>query len=131
MWRVNKRPSMSYILYYCMYFFWAFATVFCHEVKNLLAWHIKQKLQNTFLRGLGKIMDPERELWREAYMNLVGTCHCGRGQQTCMPCFGLHDDSANDNSANDKMAARFSHTDDSATFLFEKKAKMFFPTPHG
>ena len=31
---------------------------------------------------------------------------------------GRHDDSANDNSANDKMAARFSHTDDSATFLF-------------
>ena len=42
-----------------------------------------------------------------------------------------HDDSANDNSANDKMAARFSHTDDSATFLFEKKGQNFFPTPHG
>ena len=38
----------------------------------------------------------------------------------------LHDDSANDNSAIDKMAARFWHTDDSATFLFEKKAKFFF-----
>ena len=34
---------------------------------------------------------------------------------------GLHDDSANDNSAIDKMTARFLHTDDSATFLFEKK----------
>ena len=44
---------------------------------------------------------------------------------------GLHDDSANDNSANDKMATRFSHTDDSATFLFEKKGQKFFPTPHG
>ena len=39
----------------------------------------------------------------------------------------LHDDSANDDSAIDKMAARFWHTDDSATFLFEKKkAKIFF-----
>ena len=44
---------------------------------------------------------------------------------------GLHDDSANDNSAIDKMAARFWHTDDSATFLFEKKGQKFFPTPHG
>ena len=43
----------------------------------------------------------------------------------------LHDDSANDNSAIDKMAARFWHTDDSATFLFEKKGQNFFPTPHG
>ena len=33
---------------------------------------------------------------------------------------GLHDDSANDDLAIDKMAARFWHTDDSATFLFEK-----------
>ena len=38
----------------------------------------------------------------------------------------LHDDSANDDSAIDKMAVRFWHTDDSATFLFEKKAKIFF-----
>ena len=45
--------------------------------------------------------------------------------------YGLHDDSANDNSAIDKMAARFWHTDDSATFLFEKKGQKFFPTPHG
>ena len=44
---------------------------------------------------------------------------------------GLHNDSANDDSAIDKMAARFWHTDDSATFLFEKKAKKNFPTPHG
>ena len=44
---------------------------------------------------------------------------------------GLHDDSANDDSAIDKMAARFWHTDDSATFLFEKKGQNFFPTPHG
>ena len=43
----------------------------------------------------------------------------------------LHDDSANDNSAIDKMAARFWHTDDSATFFFEKKGQNFFPTPHG
>ena len=43
----------------------------------------------------------------------------------------LHDDSANDDSAIDKMAARFWHTDDSATFLFEKKGQIFFPTPHG
>ena len=43
----------------------------------------------------------------------------------------LHDDSANDDSAIDKMAARFWHTDDSATFLFEKKGQNFFPTPHG
>ena len=45
--------------------------------------------------------------------------------------YGLHDDSANDDSAIDKMAARFWHTDDSATFLFEKKGQKFFPTPHG
>ena len=38
----------------------------------------------------------------------------------------LHDDSANDDSAIDKMAARFWHIDNSATFLFEKKAKKFF-----
>ena len=38
----------------------------------------------------------------------------------------LHDDSANDDSAIDKMAARFWHTDDSATFLFEKKGQKFF-----
>ena len=38
----------------------------------------------------------------------------------------LHDDSANDNSAIDKMAARFWHTDDSATFFLKKKAKNFF-----
>ena len=38
----------------------------------------------------------------------------------------LHDDSANDDSAIDKMAARFWLTDDSATFLFEKKAQNFF-----
>ena len=44
---------------------------------------------------------------------------------------GLHDDSANDDSAIDKMAARFWHTDDSATFLFEKKGQIYFPTPHG
>ena len=50
---------------------------------------------------------------------------------SCSKHEGLHDDSANDNSANDKMAARFSHTDDSATFLFEKKGQNFFPTPHG
>ena len=43
----------------------------------------------------------------------------------------LHDDSANDDSAIDKMAARFWHPDDSATFLFEKKGQNFFPTPHG
>ena len=43
----------------------------------------------------------------------------------------LHDDSANDDSAIDKMAAIFWHTDDSATFLFEKKDQIFFPTPHG
>ena len=43
----------------------------------------------------------------------------------------LHDDSANDDSAIDKMAARFWHTDDSATFLFEKKGQNFFPTSHG
>ena len=54
----------------------------------------------------------------------------------------LHDDSANDDSAIDKMAARFWHTDDTATFLFEKKAKKnflpltdfhlkTFPTPYG
>ena len=42
---------------------------------------------------------------------------------------GLHDNSANDDSAIDKMAARFWHTDDSATFLFEKKAKIFFNYP--
>ena len=36
--------------------------------------------------------------------------------------FLLHDDSANDDSAIDKMAARFSHTDNAATFPFEKKA---------
>ena len=45
--------------------------------------------------------------------------------------YGLHDDSANDNSAIDKMAARFWHTDDSATFLFENKGQNFFPTPRG
>ena len=45
--------------------------------------------------------------------------------------YGLHDDSANDDSAIDKMAARFWHTDDSATFLFEKKGQKFFPTSHG
>ena len=44
---------------------------------------------------------------------------------------GLHDDSANDNSAIDKMVARFWHTDDSATYFWKKKAKIFFPTPHG
>ena len=38
----------------------------------------------------------------------------------------LHDDSANDDSAIDKMAARFWHADDSATFLFEKKGQIFF-----
>ena len=44
----------------------------------------------------------------------------------------LHDDSANDDSAIDKMAARFWLTDDSATFFFfEKKGQNFFPTPHG
>ena len=43
----------------------------------------------------------------------------------------LHDDSANDNSAIDKMADRFWHTDDSATFIFEKIGQKFFPTPHG
>ena len=43
----------------------------------------------------------------------------------------LHDDSANDDLAIDKMAARFWHTDDSATFLFENKSQNFFPTPHG
>ena len=37
----------------------------------------------------------------------------------------LHDDSANDNSAIDKMAARFWHTDDSATFFWKKKANFF------
>ena len=41
----------------------------------------------------------------------------------------LHDDSANDNSAIDKMAARFWHTDDSATFFFEKKRPKFFSYP--
>ena len=57
---------------------------------------------------------------------------------SCSKCFPqfrcnlrLHDDSANDDSAIDKMAARFWHTDDSATFLFEKKGQNFFPTPHG
>ena len=45
--------------------------------------------------------------------------------------YRLHDDSANDDSAIDKMAARFWHTDDSATFLFEKKGQKIFPTPHG
>ena len=44
---------------------------------------------------------------------------------------GLHDDSANDNSAIDKMAARFWHTDDSATLKKKKKGQSFFPTPHG
>ena len=29
------------------------------------------------------------------------------------------------------MVARFWHTDDSATFLFEKKGQKIFPTPHG
>ena len=31
-------------------------------------------------------------------------------------------------TAIDKMAARFWHTDDSATFLFEKKGQKFFST---
>ena len=39
---------------------------------------------------------------------------------------GLHDNSANNDSAINKMAARFWLTDDSATFLFEKKAKICF-----
>ena len=42
---------------------------------------------------------------------------------------GLHDDSANDDCAIDKLAARFSHTDDSATL--KKKAKKYPTTPHG
>ena len=45
--------------------------------------------------------------------------------------FWLLDDSANDDWAIDKMAARFSHTDNSATFLFEKKMPNFFLTPNG
>ena len=61
-------------------------------------------------------------------------------KQNCHLCFyvlyfsssrRLHDDSANDDSAIDKMAARFWHTDDSATFLFEIKSQKNFPTPHG
>ena len=40
---------------------------------------------------------------------------------------GLHDNWANDDCAIDKMAARFSQTDDSATYFFlEKKDKEFF-----
>ena len=29
------------------------------------------------------------------------------------------------------MAARFSHTDDSATYFLKKKGQNIFPTPHG
>ena len=38
----------------------------------------------------------------------------------------LQDDSANDDCAIDKMAAKFSQTDDSAPFFWKKKAKKTF-----
>ena len=57
------------------------------------------------------------------------------GEAACMQTYqsqkGLHDDSANDNSAIDKITARFWHTDNSATYLFDKKGQKNFPTPHG
>ena len=40
--------------------------------------------------------------------------------------YRLHDDSVNDDCAIDKMAPRFSQTDNSATIFFLKRPKVFF-----